>query len=65
MKVLITGICGFLGNCLARELRESDTTLEIVGVDNLSRAGSELNRPELRRLGIPVLHGDSRLAGDL
>jgi len=67
MRVLITGACGFVGSTLARELRAGWTSdgLELVGIDNLSRAGSEVNRQELRRLGVNLRHGDLRLASDL
>jgi CDP-paratose 2-epimerase len=67
MRILITGICGFVGSQLARYLRErrDGRALEIVGIDNLSRIGSELNRRTLRRLGMCVLHGDIRMASDL
>ena len=47
MKVLITGICGFAGSTLALRLREARSGLEIFGVDNFIRAGSELNRGPL------------------
>lgn len=67
MKVLITGICGFAGSELARQLRaeRAASTLDIIGIDNLSRSGSELNRAALRQLGVRVLHGDIRMTSDL
>ena len=67
MKVLITGICGFVGSALARYLRgqRDASSLQILGLDNLSRLGSETNRHALGGLGITVLHGDVRLATDL
>jgi len=67
VKVLITGICGFVGSAIARYLRDQRdaSALEILGVDNFSRPGSETNRQALRDLGIPVLHGDVRLATDV
>lgn len=65
MKVSITGICGFAGSALARVLRERFPDWTISGIDNLSRPGSELNRPALQRLGISVLHGDLRTVSDL
>lgn len=67
MKVLITGICGFVGSALARYLREQRdaSTLEITGLDNFSRPGSETNRQALGAIGISVLHGDVRLGTDL
>lgn len=65
MRLLITGICGFVGSTLAQSWLEAQEGLEIIGLDNLSRAGSETNLPLLRRLGINVRHGDLRQASDL
>lgn len=67
MKVLITGVCGFVGSSLARWFREHRDAerLEVVGIDNLSRAGSEINRNSLGALGVKVVHGDVRLPADL
>lgn len=65
MKILITGIGGFAGSTLALRLREIKPGLEIFGVDNFIRAGSELNRRKLQAAGIKVLHADLRLAEDV
>ena len=65
MKVLITGICGFAGSSLAEGLLERHPAISILGVDNLMRPGSELNRARLRKLGIAFAHGDIRNASDL
>lgn len=65
MRILITGICGFVGSTLAKKLCEQISDCEIVGIDNLSRPGSWLNRPILQKLGIRVLHGDIRIASDV
>jgi CDP-paratose 2-epimerase len=65
VKLLITGICGFAGSTLARHLREHQPDLEIFGVDNFIRAGSELNRRPLQAAGFKVLHADLRCADDL
>jgi CDP-paratose 2-epimerase len=65
MKVLITGICGFVGNILARELRRHFEGLEIVGLDNLVRAGSEINRHIFAHPGFSFVHGDIRNPSDL
>ncbi|HVW20576.1 MAG TPA: NAD-dependent epimerase/dehydratase family protein [Opitutaceae bacterium] len=65
MKILITGVCGFVGSTLARELAQSAAKPEIVGIDNLGRAGSETNRAGLKKLGVKFFHGDIRLAGDV
>ena len=65
MKLLIAGICGFIGSSLAPGLLERHADLEIFGIDNLMRAGSETNRARLRELGVTVVHGDVRMASDL
>ena len=65
MKVLITGICGFVGSSLAKGLLERRAGLSIYGIDNLMRPGSELNRSRLRDLGVVLVHGDVRLPSDL
>src|SRR3954468_6250040 len=65
MRILITGICGFVGSTLARSLRDANPRTEIFGIDNLARAGSEINRQALGRLGITVRHGDVRNASDV
>jgi CDP-paratose 2-epimerase len=64
MKVLITGICGFVGSILAKELPKGMQDLEIVGLDNLSRPGSESNRRILQS-SVRLLHGDIRNPSDL
>lgn len=68
MKLLITGICGFAGSTIACALQDqyrSGETLTILGVDNYSRAGSEMNRRALKQRGIKLYHGDVRLGTDL
>jgi len=65
MKLLITGICGFVGSTLALALRESQPDWEIGGIDSLIRRGSQLNVERLRARGIEVRHGDLRNRGDL
>jgi CDP-paratose 2-epimerase len=65
MKLFITGICGFVGSSLAARLHSEMPGVEIVGLDNLLRAGSEMNRAVLTRLGIRFVHGDIRMPSDL
>jgi CDP-paratose 2-epimerase len=65
MRLLITGICGFVGSSLTKALLEHQCDLNIVGIDNFSRAGSWLNREPLKKLGVTVVHGDIRVASDL
>jgi CDP-paratose 2-epimerase len=64
MKLLIAGACGFVGATLARHWREARADLEMVGLDNFIRAGSETNREPLRAAGVSVLHADIRQASD-
>jgi CDP-paratose 2-epimerase len=65
MKILISGVCGFVGSTLARTLLDRDPTLEILGLDNLVRPGSYLNLEELRRRGVKLTHADLRSTSDL
>lgn len=65
MKILITGICGFVGSTLAKSLLEQHSGLQIIGLDNFIRPGSEMNRAPLKNLGIKIHYGDIRNASDL
>jgi CDP-paratose 2-epimerase len=65
MKILIVGICGFVGNALALELKRRVEDVEIIGLDNLSRPGSERNRDHLKQQDICFRHGDIRNPSDL
>jgi CDP-paratose 2-epimerase len=65
MRLLITGICGFVGSQLATHLKQLMPGLELFGIDNLMRPGSELNRQALRRLGVRLTHGDLRERSDV
>ena len=65
MKILISGVCGFVGSTLAHALFEHDSSLEIVGLDNLIRPGSYLNAEPLRHRGVRLMHADVRSASDL
>jgi len=58
MRILITGICGFVGSTLARELHAAGHA--VTGFDNFIRPGSETNRAPLEKLGIKVLKADLR-----
>lgn len=63
MKILITGICGFTGATLARELAKDGN--EVCGLDNFLRDGSRGNVEPLKKLGIRVEEGDIRNEADL
>lgn len=65
MKLLITGICGFVGSRLAIALKERIESVQIAGIDNLSRPGSESNRNILAKKGITFYHGDLRMRSDV
>jgi CDP-paratose 2-epimerase len=62
MKILITGIAGFVGSSLAFELKERG--FAVAGIDNLMRPGSETNRARLIANGVAFTHGDTRAASD-
>ena len=65
MKVLISGICGFVGSQVARYLIESREGVTVIGLDNFARPGSETNRVPLKQLGVNMFHGDIRMASDV
>ncbi len=62
MKLLITGICGFVGSRLALALKERLEGVQIAGIDNLYRPGSESNRSVLGQKGVSFFHGDLRMS---
>jgi len=66
MKILITGICGFVGSSVARYLRREFPAWDLVGIDNLSRKGCEKNRRLIEKeLEIEFFHGDLREVSDI
>ncbi len=65
MKILITGIAGFVGSRLAQYFKLNNESIEIIGIDNLSRKGSEYNLPLLKKLGCTFIHGDIRSKEDV
>lgn len=65
MKVLITGVCGFTGSTIARALQDLDSTIELFGIDNFIRPGSERNRTPLQSTGVALCHGDVRHSSDV
>jgi CDP-paratose 2-epimerase len=65
MKILITGVCGFVGSSLAKTIRESAPNFDVIGIDNFLRTGSEQNRPVLKKIGVTVIHADIRSAADI
>jgi CDP-paratose 2-epimerase len=65
MKILISGVCGFVGSTVARALVESGQDRQVFGFDNFIRPGSETNRESLRKLGVRLFHADVRAASDV
>ena len=63
MRVLVSGVCGFVGSELALGLRSAG--YEVCGFDNFSRPGSERNRPRIEAAGIEFWRGDVRQEEDL
>ena len=63
MRVLVSGVCGFVGSELALGLRRAGH--EVCGFDNFSRPGSELNRPRIEAAGVGFWPGDVRNEADL
>jgi CDP-paratose 2-epimerase len=65
VRILISGVCGFAGNAIARALAARAPKTRIFGFDNFIRPGSEANRAALKRLGVSVVHADLRAASDV
>src|SRR6478609_4510147 len=65
MRLLITGVCGFVGSTVALALRKLRPNATISGIDNFCRPGSETNRLLLQQAGIKVSHRDVRCASDI
>ncbi len=66
MRILITGCCGFVGMRLLEYFcTHFGNSLEIYGIDNLSRPGSESNRSLANKYCQRFYHGDLRLPSDL
>ena len=65
MKILITGISGFAGFNIASSLLKYSDNLQLFGIDNFSRNGSEQNISCLNEKGITTFRGDIRLQSDI
>ena len=63
MRILITGICGFVGSTLAKSLVAAGH--QVTGFDSYIRPGSETNREPLERLGVKVLTADLRRSAEM
>jgi CDP-paratose 2-epimerase len=64
MKILVTGICGFVGSTIVRSWLGTEPGLTIYGLDNFIRPGSEVNRRNLQEMGVKLYHGDIRVFSD-
>ena len=65
LRILITGVFGFAGSSIAKTLLQNHSNLQILGLDNLSRKGSELNIPAIKNLGVKLIRGDIRSQSDI
>jgi CDP-paratose 2-epimerase len=65
LKILVTGIAGFAGSNIASGLNSLHPSIEIFGLDNLSRKGTEQNVHLLSKDGINIIRGDIRSNSDL
>ena len=65
MKILVTGAAGFAGSNISRSILEHLCDVEILGFDNLSRSGSEMNVELVEELGVRIIRGDARVQSDL
>jgi CDP-paratose 2-epimerase len=64
LKILLTGICGFVGSTIAKWWLNHRKDYSIIGLDNFIRPGSENNRLELKTLGADLYHADIRISSD-
>ena len=64
-KILISGISGFVGSTISIELLKYGENIDIVGIDNLSRNGSENNISKLADKQIKIYRGDIRCVSDI
>ncbi len=58
MKILVTGAAGFVGSKMVEYIRAADKSVELYGIDNLSRKGSEYNVDTLEKLNCKFVKGD-------
>ena len=65
MKILITGICGFAGFNISKNIKDHLRNIDLFGIDNFSRKGAEINISNLSRIGINLIRGDIRSQSDI
>ena len=65
MKILVTGIAGFAGSSISTGLAAFCENIEIIGLDNFSRKGSDQNIQLLSKGDVNLIRGDIRSQSDL
>ena len=55
MRILITGICGFVGSEIAQGLSAAMPEVQLLGIDNFSSASSRLNVVPMCSLGSDLI----------
>ena len=63
MRILISGVRGFVGSTLAKSLHASGRGRQISGFDNFIRPGRGGSRAGLKAPGVKLFHADRRTAG--
>jgi CDP-paratose 2-epimerase len=58
LTILITGAAGFVGCKIVEYLYDADSSISLIGIDNLSRVGSESNLQFLKKLNCEFYQGD-------
>lgn len=64
-KILVTGGAGFVGSYICINLKKNYEGIEVIALDNLIRAGSQLNISRLTEHGVIWKKGDVRIKKDL
>jgi len=65
MKILVTGSCGFVGSKMIEYFFSSDKSIELFGIDSLSRKGSEYNVEKLKLFNCTFYKGDISIQKDI
>jgi CDP-paratose 2-epimerase len=65
LTVLITGAAGFVGCKIVEYLYAANPALSLIGIDNLSRKGSEFNISVLKEFNCEFFKGDISIAYDV
>lgn len=63
-SIVVTGGAGFIGSNLALKLKGDYPEISVLAVDNLKRAGSEINLRLLKNKGVNFTHCDVRNQND-